>query len=88
MSVRERSRALARPLGWVASALVVGFVIWTLAVTGHADVPGPVQVLAVLAVLAAALAGEHRLRRLGVHRLGASRSPRRWARCSSNSTPT
>jgi len=52
--VRERSRALARPLGWVASALVVGFVAWTLAVTGHADVPGPVQVLAVLAVLAAA----------------------------------
>ncbi len=49
--VRERARALARPLGWVASALVVGFVAWTLAVTGHADVPGPVQVLAVLAVL-------------------------------------
>ena len=49
--VRERARALARPLGWVASALVVGFVAWTLAVTGHADVPGPVQALAVLAVL-------------------------------------
>jgi cytochrome d ubiquinol oxidase subunit II len=53
--VRERARALARPLGWVASALVVGFVAWTLAVTGHADIPGPVQALAVLAVLAAAL---------------------------------
>ncbi len=52
--VRERARALARPLGWVASALVVGFVAYTLAVTGHADVPGPVQVLAVLSVLAAA----------------------------------
>jgi cytochrome bd ubiquinol oxidase subunit II len=52
--VRERARALAGPLGWVASAMVVGFVIWTLAVTGHADVPGPVQALAVLAVLFAA----------------------------------
>jgi cytochrome bd-type quinol oxidase subunit 2 len=49
--VRERARALARPLGWVASALVVGFVIWTLAVAGSTDVPGPVQVLAVIAVL-------------------------------------
>ena len=27
--VRERARALARPLGWAAIALVVGFVIWT-----------------------------------------------------------
>ena len=52
--LRERAHALARPLGWAASALVVGFVAWTLAVSGHADVPGPVQVLAVLAVLFAA----------------------------------
>ena len=52
--VRERARALARPLGFISSALVVGFVAWTLAVTGHADIPGPVQILAVLAVLAAA----------------------------------
>jgi cytochrome d ubiquinol oxidase subunit II len=49
--VRERARSLARPLGWAASALVVGFVIWTLSVTGHTDVPGPVQVLAVIAVI-------------------------------------
>ncbi len=49
--VRERARALAGPLGWVAAALVVGFVAWTLSVTGHADVPGPVEALAVLAVL-------------------------------------
>jgi cytochrome d ubiquinol oxidase subunit II len=56
--VRERAAALAGPLGWVASALVVGFVIWTLAVAGHAVVPGPVQILAVIAVLfAARLAG-------------------------------
>ena len=33
--VRARTRALARPLGWVASALVVGFVIWTLSVSGN-----------------------------------------------------
>ncbi len=52
--VRERARALAGPLGWISGALVVGFVAWTLAVTGHADIPGPVQVLAVLAALAAA----------------------------------
>ncbi len=52
--VRERARALARPLGWVASALVIGFIAWTLAVTCHADVPGPVQALAVLAILFAA----------------------------------
>ncbi len=51
--VRERAGALARPLGWVAIAMVIGWVAWTLAVTGHADVPGPVEALAVLAVLAA-----------------------------------
>ncbi len=53
--VRERARALARPLGWASTALVVGFVIWTLAVAGGADVPDPVQVLAVIAVIFAAL---------------------------------
>jgi cytochrome bd ubiquinol oxidase subunit II len=52
--VRERARALARALGWVASVLVVGFVIWTLAIAGSTDVPGPVQVLAAIAVVFAA----------------------------------
>ncbi len=52
--VRERAGALAGPLGWVASALVIGFVIWTLAVAGNAVVPGPVQILAVIAVASAA----------------------------------
>ncbi len=52
--LRERAGALARPLGWVAIAMVIGWVAWTLAVTGHADVPGPVEALAVLAVLFAA----------------------------------
>jgi cytochrome bd ubiquinol oxidase subunit II len=53
-ALRERARAVARPLGWAAIALVVGFVIWTRKVAGGADVPGPVEVLAVIAVVAAA----------------------------------
>jgi cytochrome bd ubiquinol oxidase subunit II len=52
--VRERARALARPLGWVAIALSVGFVIWTRNIAGGADVPGPVEALAVIAVVFAA----------------------------------
>jgi cytochrome d ubiquinol oxidase subunit II len=52
--VRERARALARPLGWVAIALVIGFVIWTRIVAGGNDVPDPVQILAVIAVIGAA----------------------------------
>jgi cytochrome bd ubiquinol oxidase subunit II len=52
--VRERARAAARPLGWAAIALVVGFVVWTRKVAGGADVPGPVEVLAVIAVMFAA----------------------------------
>jgi cytochrome d ubiquinol oxidase subunit II len=52
--VRERARALGRPIGPVAIALVVGFVVWTRTVGGP-DVPDPVQVLALLAVIAAVL---------------------------------
>jgi cytochrome bd ubiquinol oxidase subunit II len=52
--VRERARAIARPLGWVAIALVVGFVIWTRSVTGGPDVPQPVEILAVIAAIFAA----------------------------------
>jgi cytochrome d ubiquinol oxidase subunit II len=52
--VRERSRAVARPLGWAAIALVIGFVIWTRSVAGGADVPGPVEALALIAVIFAA----------------------------------
>jgi cytochrome d ubiquinol oxidase subunit II len=52
--VRERARALARPLGWVAIALVIGWVIWTRNVAGGADVPGPVELMAVIAVAFAA----------------------------------
>ncbi len=53
--LRDRARALARPLGWAATALVIGFVIWTRKVAGGADVPGPVEALAVIAVIFAAV---------------------------------
>jgi cytochrome bd ubiquinol oxidase subunit II len=53
--VRERARALVGPLGWVATALVLGFVVWTKKVTSGSEVPDPVQVLALIAVVAAAL---------------------------------
>jgi cytochrome d ubiquinol oxidase subunit II len=53
-AVRERAGALARPLGWAAIALVVGFVIWTRKVAGRNDVPEPVEILAVIAVIFAA----------------------------------
>jgi cytochrome bd-type quinol oxidase subunit 2 len=52
--VRERARAAARPLGWVAIVLVLGWVIWTRSVAGGPDVPQPVEILAVLAVAFAA----------------------------------
>ena len=51
-AVRERSRAISGPLSWIALLMVIGFVIWTLAVTGHTDIPGPVPVLAVIAAFA------------------------------------
>src|SRR5271169_4447684 len=53
-AVRERSRAAARPLGWAAIALVVGWVIWTRKLAGGPDVPQPCEVLAVIAVVFAA----------------------------------
>jgi len=49
--VRERARAVARPLGWVAIVCVVGWVIWTRSVAGGPDVPQPCEILAVLAVV-------------------------------------
>jgi len=51
--VRARARGLAGPLGWVAIALVLGFVIWTRAISST-QVPGPVEILALLAVVFAA----------------------------------
>jgi cytochrome bd ubiquinol oxidase subunit II len=52
--VRERARTIARPLGWAAIALVIGHVVWTRVVANGADVPEPVQILAVIAVIFAA----------------------------------
>ncbi len=52
--VRERARRAARPLGWLAVALALGFVIWTRVVVGHTQVPGPVEALALIAVIFAA----------------------------------
>ncbi len=53
-AVRERARSLAGPLGWAAVAAVIGFVIWTRVVANGADIPGPVEILALIAVIAAA----------------------------------
>ena len=53
-AVRERARSLAGRLGWVAIAAVIGFVIWSRIIANGADVPGPVEALAVIAVIAAA----------------------------------
>jgi cytochrome bd ubiquinol oxidase subunit II len=52
--VRERARSLARPLGWAAIAAVIGFVIWSRVIANGADVPGPVEAVAVIAVIGAA----------------------------------
>ncbi len=53
-ALRERARAAATPLGWAATALLVGFIVWTRIVAGHTQIPGPVEVLAVIAVVFAA----------------------------------
>jgi cytochrome d ubiquinol oxidase subunit II len=53
-TVRDRARALTGPLGWAATGLVIGFVVWTIAVTNNRDVPDPIQILMVLAVIFAA----------------------------------
>jgi cytochrome d ubiquinol oxidase subunit II len=54
--LRERARKIARPLGWAAIVLVIAWVIWTRNVAGGADVPGPVEALAIIAVIFAARA--------------------------------
>jgi cytochrome d ubiquinol oxidase subunit II len=52
--VRDRARALTGPLGWAATVLVIGFVVWTIVIANNRDVPDPIQILAVLAVIFAA----------------------------------
>ena len=51
--VQARARRVAGRVAWVAVAAVLGFVIWTQ-VLGHGVFPGPLQITAVLAVIAAA----------------------------------
>ncbi len=53
--VRERARSLARPLGGAAIAVVVGHIVWTRVVAGGPDVPDPVQILTLIAVIFATL---------------------------------
>jgi cytochrome d ubiquinol oxidase subunit II len=53
-AIRERARRLGGPIGITAIALVVGHIIWTRSVAGGSDIPDPVQILALIAVLAAA----------------------------------
>ena len=52
--ITDRARSLAGPLGWIAVVLVIGFVIWTRAEVGK-TVPDPVQALAILAAVFAAV---------------------------------
>ncbi len=52
--MRERARGLSRPLGLAAIALVLGWAIWTRVLVSGADVPGPIEVLALIAVVFAA----------------------------------
>ena len=68
--IRDRAVAAAEPLGWLAIALVLGFVIWTRILVGTQDLPTPVEALALIAVVfAARLAHVTRPQRLGLHRV-------------------
>jgi cytochrome d ubiquinol oxidase subunit II len=59
--MRERSWRLARRIAPVAAALVIGFVIWTHVTAGKGFILNPIELLAVLAGLAAVwLVYEHR----------------------------
>jgi len=59
--VRDRGLRLASRSAPVTGLLVLGFVIWTHAIAGKGVAPNPVEIVAVLAVFAAAwLAHEHR----------------------------
>ena len=49
--MRGRARTFARPIGPLATLLVIGWVVWTRAVAGGSDVPEPVEILAVIAVI-------------------------------------
>jgi cytochrome bd ubiquinol oxidase subunit II len=54
--VRARAEAMAGPLSWIAVLFVLGFAIWTHVQSGRGVIPAPLQVGAVLLVVAAAWA--------------------------------
>ena len=51
--VNERARRLARPLAAVAIVTVIVFATWTHVLSDRGIVPGPVQIIAVFAIVAA-----------------------------------
>ncbi len=57
--IHDRAHHIGRRAGPVAGLLVLGFAIWTHAIAGKGVLPNPVEIVAVVAVIAAAwLAGE------------------------------
>jgi cytochrome d ubiquinol oxidase subunit II len=53
--IRNRARAFARVIGFVAIVVNIGWAIWTLVVIGGGTVPQPTQIFGVIAVIFAAL---------------------------------
>jgi cytochrome bd ubiquinol oxidase subunit II len=49
--LRDRARAAARAIGWVAIAINLAWVIWTLVVIGGGTVPEPTQIFGMIAVI-------------------------------------
>jgi len=58
--VQERAASLAPRLGWVATALVLGFAVWTGVVTSSGVVPSLIDGIAVLAIAGASWASSQR----------------------------
>jgi cytochrome bd-type quinol oxidase subunit 2 len=58
--VHDRAAGLAPRIGWVASLLTLGFVIWTQVQAGHRAVPSFLEGIVVVAVLGAAWAAGER----------------------------
>jgi cytochrome bd-type quinol oxidase subunit 2 len=52
--VRDRAGALARVAAPLAALLLIGFAVWTHAIAGKGFLPNPVEITAVIAVLASA----------------------------------
>jgi len=52
--VHAAARKFARTIAWPVVAIVLGFAIWTLAISAHGVLLTPLQVIAVLSILAAA----------------------------------